>query len=156
MIHCKITLVFVLMGFIVTAQDSLRYKPSEEFEAKIDLSFKKREGDGSNTFTFRESTKKRTMDTPIAFLIIQFKVLKLNDEVKMKILKERGSRTAKIKVGSVEKIEMGFMEDIKSNGQPTHVILRFLNEQKKETCQVVFAITVDGTFSVNDEKRGKF
>lgn len=156
MIHYKITLVFVLMGFIVTAQDSLRYKPSDEFEAKIDLSFKKREGDGSNTFTFSESTKKRTMDTPIAFLVIQFKVLKLNDEVKMKILKESGSRTTKIKVGSVEKIEMGFMEDIKSNGQPAHIILRFLNDQKVETCQVILMIEEDGTFLVNGQKRGKF
>lgn len=77
------------MGFIVTAQDSLRYKPSEEFEAKIDLTFKKRDSDGINTFTFSGSTKKRTMDTPIAFLTIHFKILKLNDEVKMKVLRGR-------------------------------------------------------------------
>lgn len=34
MIRYKITLVFVLMGFIVTAQDSLRYKPHDEVKMK--------------------------------------------------------------------------------------------------------------------------
>lgn len=96
------------------------------------------------------------MDTPIAFLTIHFKILKLNDEVKMKVLRGREGRTTKIKVGSVEKIEMGFLEDIKFNGQPAHIILRFLNDQKVETCQVILMIEVDGTFLVNGEKRGKF
>lgn len=156
MIRCKMALGFVLMGFIATAQDSLRYKPSDEFEAKIDLSFKKRASDGINTFKFSESAKKRTMDTPIAFLTIHFKILKLNNEVKMKVLRGREGRTTKIKVGSVEKIEMGFIEDIKSNGQPAHIILRFLNDQKVETCQVILMIDEDGTFLVNGQKRGKF
>lgn len=48
------------------------------------------------------------------------------------------------------------MEDIKFNGQPAHIILRFLNDQKVETCQVILMIKEDGPFLVNAEKRGKF
>lgn len=138
------------------AQEAIPFKPNEEFEAKIDLSFKQREGDGTNTFRFEESRKKKTMGTPIAFLAINFKVLKADGEVKMKIIRGSDGKTSKIKIGSLIKLEMGFIEDIKSNGEPAHVILHFLNDQKKETSQVDLLVAEDGTFSVNGEKRGKF
>ncbi len=48
------------------------------------------------------------------------------------------------------------MEDIKFNGQPAHIILRFLNDQKVETYQVILMAEEDGTFLVNSEKREKF
>jgi hypothetical protein len=156
MVKCIISVVFALINSDLVAQETLPFKPNEEFEAKIDLSFKQREGDDVNTFRFEESRKKRTMDTPIAFLSINFKVLKADGEVKMKVIHGREEKTSKIKIGASIKLEMGFIEDIKSNGEPAQIILHFLNDQKKETSQVVLLVAEDGTFSVNGEKRGKF
>ncbi len=148
--------VSVLICSTAFAQEAVPFKPNDEFEAKIDLAFKQREADSTTTFRFEESSKKRTMGTPIAFLAINFKVLKADGEVKVKVSRGRDEKTNKIKIGAVMKLEMGFIEDIKLNGEPAHVILHFLNDQKKETSQVVLWITEDGTFSVNGEKRGKF
>jgi hypothetical protein len=139
------------------AQEVLPFKPNEEFEAKIDLTFKKREADDINTFRFEEpSGRKKTTDTPIAFLVINFKVLKVNSEVRVKIIRGLEEKTNKIKIGTLIKLELGFIEDVKSNEKPTKVMLHFINDQKKEVSQVTFEVTTDGIFLVNGEKRGKF
>jgi hypothetical protein len=156
MIKYVIGVVYVMIGSVSMAQEALPFKPNDEFEAKIDLSFKQRSSDATNTFSFEESHKKRTMGTPIAFLAINFKVLKADGEVKVKVIKGRNEKTSKIKMGTLMKLEMGFIEDIKSNGEPAHIVLRFMNDQKKETSQVDFLVNEDGTFLVNGEKRGKF
>jgi hypothetical protein len=156
MIKYVIGVVCMVVGSVLMAQDTLPFKPNDEFEAKIDLSFRQRESDATNTFRFEASSKKRTMGTPIAFLAINFKVLKADGEVKVKIIRGRDEKTSKIKIGTLMKLEMGFIEDIKLNAEPAHVILHFLNDQKKETSQVVLLVAEDGTFSVNGEKRGKF
>jgi hypothetical protein len=151
-----VCILFFLSGSVLVAQDSLPYKPNEEFEAKIDLSFKQRESDDTNTFRFQESHKKMTMGVPIAFLAINFKVLKVGREVKVKVIRGRDEKTSKIKIGTLIKLELGFIEDVKSNEEPMKVILHFINDQKKEVNQVTFEVATDGTFLVNGEKRGKF
>jgi hypothetical protein len=156
MIKYIIGVVYMMVASSLMAQDALPFKPNDEFEAKIDLSFRQRDSDATNTFRFEESSKKRTMSTPIAFLAINFKILKADGEVKVKVIKGRDEKTSKIKIGTLMKLEMGFIEDIKLNAEPAHIILHFLNDQKKETSQVVLLVAEDGTFSVNGEKRGKF
>ncbi len=156
MIKYLIGLAYMSVGSLLMAQEALPYKANDEFEAKIDLSFRQREADATNTFRFEESHKKRTMGSPIAFLTINFKVLKADEEIKVKVIRGRDEKTSKIKIGALMKLEMGFIEDIKLNGEPAHVILHFLNDQKKEMSRVVLLVAEDGTFSVNGEKRGKF
>jgi hypothetical protein len=148
---------FALLCVTSTAQVELPFKPNDEFEAKIDLSFKERKGEDVNTFKFNDDTgKKKTVGRPIAFLAINFKMLKANGAIKVKSIQGVQGKTQKIKENIVVHLEMGFLEDIKSTDVPNELVLNFLDDQKIEICKVVFLITEDGTFLVNGEKRGKF
>jgi hypothetical protein len=151
------SIYFVLLCLTSTAQVDLPFKPNDEFEAKIDLSFKERKGEDVNTFKFNDDTrKKKTVGKPIAFLAINFKMLKANGAIKVKSIQGNQGKTQKIKENIIVHLEMGFLEDIKSTDVPNELVLNFLDDQKKEICKVVFLITEDGTFLVNGEKRGKF
>ncbi len=146
-----------LLYLTATSQVGLPFKPSGEFEAKIDLSFKERKGEDVNTFKFNDDTaKKKTVGKPIAFLAINFKMLKSNSAIKVKTIQGNQGKTLKIKENVVVHLEMGFIEDIKSKDVPNELTLIFLDEQKREIDKIVFLISEDGTFLVNGEKRGKF
>jgi hypothetical protein len=150
-------LVILMLRFVnANAQDSLAYKPKEEYEAQINLSFKKRESDSANSFRFESSERKRTMDAPIAYLIVNFKILKAENEVRVRTIRGKDTKTDKIKIGEVMKLEIGFIEDIKSSQEPEELELRFLDKDKKALSRVVFTVSTDGTYLINGEKRGKF
>jgi hypothetical protein len=148
---------FVLAAVFTSAQEDLPFLPANEFEAKVALSFRVRKGEEANTFRFNEEVgRRKTYDKPIAFLAINFKLVKANEIVRMRSVHGSGGKTQKIKENQVLHFEMGFVEDIKSSHVPNELILYFLSDQKKELSKVIFLITADGDFLVNGEKRGKF
>ncbi len=129
------------------------YKAASEYETKIDLSFKEKpQQNNLNTFHFSEE-KKRTQGQ-IAYLMIHFKMLISNGEVKLKMIQGEKSRTEKIKVGEVKKLDLGFIDELKEEGTQLQLIL--LNDKKMEVSQILISIEKDGTFLMNGEKRGKF
>jgi hypothetical protein len=153
-------LIFLLCLIVLTshAQPEIPFKSNDQFEARIDLVFKKRESADVNTYQFSDGTQnKKTMDTPIAFLSIDFTALQADDEVKMKVVYNNNKeKSYKVAIGKVMKLELGYVEDIKSKGEATEVVLLFLNDKKQVNSKVILKINEDGTFLVNNEKRGKF
>ncbi|NOS93838.1 MAG: hypothetical protein HOP30_18125 [Cyclobacteriaceae bacterium] len=131
----------------------LPYKANSEYEAKIDLSFREKpKQDNTNTFNF--SVEKKRPVGPVAYLTIHFKMLISNGEVKIKMIQGEKSRTEKIKVDEVKKLEMGFIDELKLEG--TQLQLVFLNDKKTAISQILISIEKDGTFLMNGERRGKF
>jgi hypothetical protein len=61
-----------------------------------------------------------------------------------------------VKVGTPVKLAVGFIEDVKNNGEDVEINLIFSNDLKKPIRKVTFKIGQDGSYFVNDEKRGKF
>lgn len=151
-------LVFcVLASLVLRAQDDVPFMPTDQFESKIDIAFKKRESGDPNTYTFSDGTQpKKTTDTPIAFLIINFKLLRADGEVKVKVINGRSARVSRIDVGTTMKLEIGFIEDVKNSTQEVERVLLFLNDLKEPIRKVTFKIAEDGSYFVNGEKRGKF
>jgi hypothetical protein len=131
--------------------------PADQFESKIDLTFKKRESSDPGTYTFSNGSQpKKTTDTPIAFLAINFMLLRSEGEVKVNVINGRSNRTSKVKVGTPVKLAVGFIEDVKNNGEDVEINLIFSNDLKKPIRKVTFKIGQDGSYFVNGEKRGKF
>lgn len=150
-------LVVFFTCYTLKAQDDIPFMPNDQFESKIDLAFKKRESGDPATYTFSDGRQpKITTDRPIAFLSINFKLLRAEGEVKVSINTGRSEKVSKIKVGSILKLQFGFIEDLKNKGEATEVILTFLNDAKKAIRKVMFKIDQDGSYFVNGEKRGKF
>jgi hypothetical protein len=149
--------LFFLTGFLLVHvqllwSQQLPYKASAEYEAKIDLSFKDKPSRDINTFNYTD--EKKGPNGPVAYLIIHFKLLVSNHEVKLRVIQGSKSKLEKIKTGEVKKIEMGFVDDLKDEG--TQLQLLLLDDKKKEISQILFSIEKDGTFLMNGEKQGKF
>jgi len=148
---------FTLAALILHAQDDVPFMPTDQFESKIDMVFKKRESGDPNTYTLSDGTQpKKTTDTPIAFLVINFKLLRADGEVKVKVINGRSERVSRINVGTSMKLEIGFIEDVKNGSEGVERVLLFLNDEKKPLRKVTFKIAEDGSYFVNGEKRGKF
>ncbi|MBI3218761.1 MAG: hypothetical protein HYZ44_04560 [Bacteroidetes bacterium] len=148
---------FFLTGFLLLQvqllwSQQLPYKVASEYEAKIDLSFREEPSQDINTFNYTDEKKKP--NGPVAYLVINFKLLVSNNEVKFRVIQGSKSKLEKIKTGEVKKIEMGFVDDLKEDGTLVQILL--LDDKKKEISQILISIEKDGTFLMNGEKRGKF
>lgn len=153
---CVLTLILILVSSDTTfSQQEISFKAGNEYELKIDLSFRKRDAITGEIFDAGGSRIKTT-DQPIAYLAVFFKLLKSNNETRVRILNQKKVTSKKIKVNEVEKIEMGFVEDLKYQTEPSLLTILLLDDQKKEVSQVILTIEPDGTFLVNGVKRGKF
>ena len=153
---CVLTLILILVSSDTTfSQQEISFKAGNEYELKIDLSFRKRDAINGEIFDAGGSRIKTT-DQPIAYLAVFFKLLKSNNETRVRILNQKKVTSKKIKVNEVEKIEMGFVEDLKYQTEPSLLTILLLDDQKKEVSQVILTIEPDGTFLVNGVKRGKF
>ena len=149
--------LFLIIGFLLLHpkllwSQQLPFKASAEYEAKVDLSFKHKPGQNIDTFTYTDEKKKT--DGPVAYLVIHFKLLVSNNEVKLRIIQGANSKLEKIKTGEVKKIEMGFVDDLKEAGTPLQLVL--LDDKKNAISQILISIDKDGTFLMNGEKQGQF
>lgn len=147
---------FVFLLSFLLQERYIPYKPNEQFELKLDYSFKPRPAQDPNTV---DLTKKNTSYSgPLPFLAIEFKTIKLEEgETRLKIIKNGGDPvlSKKIQEQQVVKFDMGFTADLKDRVQPNEYTLYFLTADKKEKSKVVISVAQDGTFLVNEEKRGK-
>jgi hypothetical protein len=111
---------------VIHAQDNVPFMPTDQFESKIDLTFKKRESSDPSTYTFSDGSQpKKTTDTPIAFLIVNFKLLRADGEVKVKVIDGRFERVSRINVGTAMKLEIGFIEDVKKRSEEVSRVCYF-------------------------------
>jgi len=157
----KMNVVFMafwsLTSLVLFAQDDVPFMPADQFESKIEMAFKKRVSGDPNTYTFSDGTQpKKTTDKPIAFLVINFELLRAAGEVKVKVINGQSERVSRINAGTTMKLEIGFIEDVTNGSEGVERVLLFLNDEKKPIRKVVFKIAEDGSYFVNGEKRGKF
>lgn len=153
---CVLTLILILVSSDTTfSQQEISFKAGNEYELKIDLSFRKRDAINGEIFD-ASGSRIKTTGQPIAYLVIFFNLLKSNNETRVRVLNQKKVTSKKIKVNEVEKIEMGFVEDLKYRTEPSLLTILLLDDQKKEVSQVILTIEPDGTFLVNGVKRGKF
>ena len=147
--------LIVLVNQESFSQSEVQNKARDEFEIKIDLSFKERPSRDPNSFNFAD-TPLRPSNGSIAYLTILFVLIKSNDESKIRIIQGHKGTIDKIKLNEVKKIEMGFIEDLKSEAVPNQLILFLLNSKKVKISKIILLVEADGTFMVNGEKRGRF
>lgn len=149
------TLLFLLTALLF--QD-LPYKAKEEFEIKVDFQFKSRPPVDKD-LAYEATQRVEKSGAMLPYLILKVNVLALKDqEIKVRIsnnLKEQVA-TKKVQVGTSLLLDMGFTDDIKDAVSPNDYTLTFLNNEKKAINRIRIRIDEDGTFFVNDEKRGKF
>jgi hypothetical protein len=95
----------------------------------------------------------------LPYLDIKLRLVKLQpEEVRLRIVNNKGESVfgRKIKEGDVAPINMGFTDDIKDRVSAHEYTATFLTADRRETSRIVITVNKDGTFLVNNEKRGKF
>ncbi len=138
-------------------------KPKDEFEVKLDYQFKSRPPQSINTTVHLDETReehdRRVSSTPLPFLTLNIKMLKLSEEeVRVRVTNNLTLRVAmrKVEAGTTIPLEIGFTDDAKDRVTAHHYFLTLLSPKKAELSKIEILIEEDGTFLVNGEKRGKF
>ncbi|MBT1696785.1 hypothetical protein KK083_07865 [Fulvivirgaceae bacterium PWU4] len=151
-------LSFILFMFFF--QD-LPFKPKEEFEIKLDYKFKQRpspERSVVNLSETRAEHDRRTSNDMLPYLVLQVKMLKLNDESRIRVTNNLDSKpfNKKIEEGIVVPLDLGFTADVKDRVTAHEYVITFLSPQKSEVSRILINVDKDGSFFVNGEKRGRF
>lgn len=151
-----------LILFLLFVQSEVPYKPSNEFELKMDFSIQERSRADPYTLSYDQSKEDRAHKDKggsLPYLKIKLKVLTIsNNEVRIKATDSNRNLISnkKITAGTEVIINWGFTEDIKDKIVSNEFTVLFLNADKKPVSRIFMTIQEDGTFFVNEEKRGKF
>lgn len=154
-------LIFCLI-IPMNVQSEVPYKPSGEFELKINYIFRERPPIDRQTVEYDKATDEKVRKAtsgPLPYLMIQLKVLSVTDqELRVRVTDAEGhlAFNRKAEVGTLVKLDWGFAEDIKDRIVPHEYSVVFIDSDKKPVSRIFMTIQEDGTFFVNEEKRGKF
>lgn len=143
-------------------QDTVPFKPFEEFELKLEYEFQKKPAPNATEILVNDANGGHTKiinASPLPYLIMNLKILKASDqEVRLKVIKSDKPFATKrgIESGSEIKVDLGFTDDMKDRVSAYEYTFYFLDSKKNETSKIVIFVGEDGSFFVNGEKRGKF
>jgi hypothetical protein len=151
-----ISLLFVLS---LLFQDTIPFKPKDEFDVKIDLKFRQRPQDDPNTVSLVEQPRRKSSTGLLPYLYLRVAFIKLSpEEVRFSVQNNLDKKVVNKKLDKKPMVEIdaGFTDDIKGRIKPNHYIITMLSPEKTGLSRIVINIEEDGTFLVNGEKRGKF
>jgi hypothetical protein len=152
--------VFLIFLIFVGFQTEVPFKPSDEFQVNIDLSFKiKNSSYAPSTYSGNGDRLDKPSATSLPYLTVIVKQIKIqNDEVKI-IAKNSFDKTIwkkKVSPNLELRFDMGFVDDLKNKLSPNEVTLYFLSSEKKELRKIVFSVATNGVFEVNGKWHGQF
>jgi len=152
--------VFFFFLLFVGFQEDVPYKPDDEFQVNIDVTFKNKESKyGLSTYNQNGERLDRVSENPFPFLTVsvsQFKVQ--NDEVKV-LSSDSKDKVLSKKNASADLVlhfDMGFVDELKKGSPNNHVVVYFLSEEKKKLRKITFSVTPTGVFEVNGKWHGQF
>ncbi len=138
-------------------QDQIPFKPSDEFELKLDYTLRQRPAADHNSYRYDQSPTQNGSGV-LPYLILNLKILKASaEELKLKVSSNRevNVMTKKLKEGIEFQIIMGFTDDVKDRVTAHEYTVYMLNDKREEQSKIVIFVNEDGTFLINGEVRGK-
>jgi hypothetical protein len=150
------------LAFVLTliCQDTVPFKPKEEFDVKIDLQLKQRPQDSdANTVDLSDQPKRKPSSAMLPYLYLRVSFLKLSpEEVRLTVKNNFDKKVVnrKIEKNPILVIDAGFTDDLKDRGKTSEFVITMLSADKTDLSKIVIQIEEDGTFLINGDKRGKF
>jgi hypothetical protein len=146
-------------SFFYLLQDSIPFKKDNEFECKLNLTFRAR-ADNGPTVDFTETVierQKRLSNTPLPYLKINVTFFTLSeDEQRVQIIANgEYLRSKKVRVGEPIELDLGYTDDIKDRITPHEYTLVLLSKDKKSISKITLSFTEEGDYLVNSVKRGR-
>jgi hypothetical protein len=143
-------------------QSEVPYKPKEEFSIDLNYTFKEKSSGSSLAFEYKNGMQARPKSSgELPHLGFKIKILKATaEETRYRAVTTNGRmlQSGKLKANELILLDMGFLDDIKDRvPDATYEIFFFTLSDKKKYQNLIYILVMeDGTFLVNNEKRGKF
>ncbi len=153
-----LTWMLFLFSFIY---DQIPFKSKDEFEVKLQYTFKQRPAAENISFRFEapETTQRNQNGSGmLPYLELNVKIIKTSTtELRLKVISNKDDNiiSKKIQDGFRFDIDMGFTDDVKDHVTAHEYIVYLLNDKRQEQSKIVIFVKEDGTFIINDEVRGK-
>ena len=155
--------IFSLVLFVaILIQDQIPYKPTEEFDLKMNFEFKDRAaGRNPNKIDMDLSPKeyeKKHQAGVLPYLYLNLRVVtQQSNEIRIKVTENGGKNVynKKFDPSTIIKLDLGFTDDIKDRVGAYEYTVVFLNEDKDPVSRIVIYFEKDGTYLVNGQNRGK-
>jgi hypothetical protein len=141
------------------AQDSVAFRPKDNFEVKIDMQFVPRPPDDPNNVQLGHTQPRKNTGALLPYLKLRITFFGLaTEEVRYKVENNLEKRMVSKKISKTPVVELdaGFTDDIKAGLRPNEYEITLMNSEKVDLSRILIQIEKDGTFLVNREKRGKF
>jgi hypothetical protein len=157
MLTCLPFLLFITLAW----QEEIPYKPSSEYEVIIDYKFEDRPAVARSNSDYRDGgeSSRNTTSGPLPYLKLELKLLTLgSEEVKVRVVDSQDKLVLgrKATAGMVIKLDVGFIADVKDRVEPNEYTVLLYSSSKQVTSRIHLIIMEDGTFLVNEVKKGKF
>lgn len=140
----------------LAVQDTVPYKPSDEFELKIAYEFRTPPGKDINKVELTGNTHSALF--PLPYVRSTLRVLKASpNESRIRITDNLGRYVLNRKL-EMERdfiFDLGYAADIKDRTGAYEYTILFLSSKKEVIHKIVVEVARDGTFMVNKETRGK-
>jgi hypothetical protein len=140
---------------VLFIQADIPYKPTEEFEIKLDYQFKQR----PQTDSYNSNGERIQSSGVLPYLLLNVKIIKPGEgEMRYKVMSNVKGNLAnrRVEAGAVYVIDVGFTDDVKDRVTAHEYTILFLSEKKEPLSKILISVAEDGTFYVNETKRGKF
>lgn len=154
-------LILLLFPAYLLAQEA-PFKPADEYEVTPEYKFQERPPIDRANVAYQANTdesNRKVLSGPLPYLKINVKLLKVNSgEAKLRVVDSDGKVifNRKAAEGTKLTIDAGFIDDVKDRVSPYSYTISLFTDSKKVISRIHMIIMEDGTFLVNDEKRGKF
>jgi len=146
----------------IVLQTDIPYKDAGEFTAELKYEFKQRSGGDPYTVNFTDTQKdleRKSSNAMLPYLVVHLTLTRLQPN-EVRVRAEDNLRKTlfqkKAEIGQVIKIDMGFTDDVKDRVTAHDFVVLLLSADRKPTSRIRLWVEEDGTFFINDEKRGKF
>jgi len=148
---------FTIINNLAVSQDSLPYRPEDNYEVRLEYDFKTRPFPERDKIDYYHGNGfPEASVLPYLVVRIHIKGL-LPEDHKVRITNNQGNISSSLKT-STEKpivIDMGFTEDMKEKITPNKYLLTFLGKKRKRLNKITLEVQSDGTFLINDIENGK-
>jgi hypothetical protein len=155
--------LFLFIVAALSTQTETPFKAKEDFEIKLKYEFKQRvTANNSNSVNLAETVKEHERKTSTAMLPyvgLNIKLVKLaTEEVRMRIIDNQNKvvYNKKVEQDDLVFLDLGFTDDMKDQITPYEYTAYFLTAGKEQFSKILIVVQQDGSFLVNNEKRGKF
>jgi hypothetical protein len=149
----KFFILQFLLTFLILQDQSVAYKPKDEFLLEVKLEFKHRPVE--TNALIKNTTPASSL---LPYLTLQLTLLSCSEhEVSLRVEDDRRSKlvSKKASVNATTTLDIGFTDDIKGGIISQQYVAYLLNKQKDRVSKIVIAFDKLGNYYVNGDLRGK-